>query len=57
MYSIYILYSILSHWHEGEVIASFLAFDATSRQKQTSTKRARDRERERERERDRYIDR
>ena len=25
-------------WHEGEVIASFLAFDAASRQKQTSTR-------------------
>jgi hypothetical protein len=26
------------HWHEGEIIASFLAFDAASRQKQTSTR-------------------
>ena len=26
------------HWHEGEIIASFLAFDAASRQKQTITR-------------------
>ena len=26
------------HWHVGEIIASFLAFNAASRQKQTSTR-------------------
>ncbi len=29
---------VCGYWHDGEIIASFLAFDAAKRQKQTSTR-------------------